>query len=280
MPNRYPDGHFYSPTVDFAEVERDSDRIWPAAPQVLGIDFDDDSHQRILTEHFPRFIRDYDYPEQLEDSPTLDAYYTGNSQFGWLDSRTLFVLLRTWQPRRLVEVGSGYSSLLIADVVRRFLDGRCQVTCIEPYPRPFLRNGIKGIERLIEARVQDVAISEFEQLESGDVLFIDSSHVSKTGSDVNHLLFNVLPRLRRGVRIHFHDIFLPHDYLREWVLTDGRSWNEQYLLQALLMYSTTFRPLFGSFYAFSKYPDLVRDALALPSGKSFGGGSFWIEKVA
>ena len=279
-PNRYPDGHFYSPTVDFDEVTRDAGRIWPEQPQALGIDFNDDSHRRVLTEYFPAFMPGYDYPDVVPDTAELETYYTQNSQFGWLDSRALFVLLRAWRPRRVIEVGSGYSSLLMADVNRRFLDGACEITCIEPFPRPFLERGIPGIHRLIRARGQDVPLEEFDRLEAGDVLFVDSSHVSKTGSDVNHLVFEVLPRLKRGVLIHFHDIFLPADYLKEWVLGDGRSWNEQYVLRALLMYSGAFRTIFGSYYAYSRFPELVRQALALPSGAAFGGGSYWIEKTA
>ena len=273
----HPDNHFYSPVVDPAEV--DVERTWPAEPQVLGIDFADASHEHILREVFPRFIADYDYPEQLDETPDLTRFYTRNSQFGWLDSRSLFVLLREWQPRRLIEVGSGFSTLLAADVNQRFLDGRTEISCIEPFPCEFLRNKIAGLDRLIERKVQDVPLTEFERLAAGDVLFIDSSHVAKTDSDVNFLYFEVLPRLARGVRVHIHDIFLPHDYLREWVIDDHRSWNEQYLLRALLMHSSAFRVVFGCRYAYHRYPHWVRAALALPGGQAFGGGSFWIERI-
>ena len=102
--------------------------------------------------------------------------------------------------------------------------------------------------------MQDVPLDLFNVLEAGDVLFIDSSHVSKTGSDVNYLFFEVLPRLKAGVKIHIHDIFLPNEYLKDWVLNDHRSWNEQYLLRALLMYSTAFRIVFGNSYAFTSMP--------------------------
>jgi SAM-dependent methyltransferase/predicted O-methyltransferase YrrM len=279
-PKRFPDGHFYSPTVDFGEVARDVAHIWPSAvPAVQGIDFDDARHRELLTVDFPAHMPSYDYPEVLEESASLTEFYTRNSQFSWLDSRLLFVLLRKLKPARIIEVGSGFSSLLIADINRRFLDGRCDVTCIEPYPRPFLKSGIPGIGRLIEARVQDVPLDTFSTLAAGDILFVDSSHVSKTGSDVNRIVFDVLPALAPGVLIHFHDIFLPHDYPKDWVLQDGRSWNEQYLLRALLMYSDAFRVMFGASYAFHRFPELVRDALSLPSGKAFGGASLWIEKI-
>ncbi len=278
-PPGFPPGHFYSPTVDLDEVAARAAEIWPAEPVVAGIDFNDAFHREVFAERFPAFIGDYDYPERLADDGALDAFYTQNTQFSWLDSRLLFVLMRAFAPRRIVEVGSGYSSLLMADVNRRFLGGACEITCIEPFPRPFLKKGIPGIARLIERKVQEVGLDEFARLESGDILFIDSSHVSKTGSDVNYLYFEVLPRLKRGVKIHIHDIFLPHDYLKDWVLGEGRSWNEQYVLRALLMYSTGFKVLFGANYAFHRFPGEVKAALALRSGAAFGGGSFWIERT-
>ena len=276
----FPPGHFYSPIVDTEALAKERARIWPADPQVAGIEFDDASHRHVLQDVLPRQLPAYDYPETLPDSDTLSSFYTRNSQFSWLDARALFALLREWRPRRIVEVGSGYSSLLMADVNRRFLGGDCEISCIEPYPRPFLQAGVPGIARLLVQRVQDVPLREFSRLEAGDVLFIDSSHVAKTGSDVNHLYFEVLPRLAPGVRIHVHDIFLPHDYPQDWAVTDNRSWNEQYLLRALLMYSKAFRVVFGCSYAFHRFPEEVRAALALPSAAAFGGGSFWMEKTA
>jgi predicted O-methyltransferase YrrM len=279
-PAAFADGHFYSPVVDVDEIGAQQAAIWPADPTILGIDFNPDSHRRILREAFPRFIREYDYPEVLEDTPELDRFYTRNSQFSWLDARALFVLLRAWRPRRIIEIGSGYSSLLMTDVNRRFLDGATHITCIEPYPRPFLRRSQAGIAHLIEQKVQDVPLGEFGRLGAGDVLFIDSSHVAKTGSDVNQICFEIIPRLAPGVRIHIHDIFLPHEYPVDWVLNDNRSWNEQYIVRALLMYTTAFKVLFGSAYAYHAFPDLVRDALALPGGAAFAGGSLWLEKCA
>jgi predicted O-methyltransferase YrrM len=275
----HPNGHFYSPVVDPAELTSRVDELWPDQPEVVGIDFNDAGHEYILGEVFSRHIGAYDYPEILPETPELTEFFTRNSQFSWLDSRALFVLLREWRPRRLIEIGSGFSSLLIADVNRRFLGNSLEVTCVEPYPRPFLHDGLPGISHLLQAKVQDVALDTFTALEAGDVLFIDSSHVAKTGSDVNYLYFEVLPRLRPGVRVHIHDIFVPHEYPKDWVLDENRSWNEQYLLRALLMHSTAFRVLFGSYYANFRFPDLVRRALAHPRGHAFGGGSFWIERL-
>jgi hypothetical protein len=276
----YEDGHFYSPVVDTADVAARQGEVWPACPQTLGIDWNDDHHKRVLTEWYPRHYARYDYPELLEDSANLTQFYTRNSQFSWMDSRTLFVFLLELKPKRMVEVGSGYSSLLTADVNRRFLDHALDFTCIEPYPRPFLSSGVPGITRLIVERVERAGMAPFEQLEAGDILFIDSSHVSKTGSDVNFLVFEVLPRLKPGVIIHIHDIPLPEDYSKHWVLAENRSWNELYLVRALLMYSTAFRVLFGCHYAFLNHVELMKAALAHPKGHALSGGSIWIERTA
>lgn len=275
--NRIPDGHFYSPVVDPEALRAQAVRLWETAQVIHGIDFNDASHARILAEDFPRFIADYDYPEHGPDDDAVTGYYTRNSQFSWLDSRALFVLLRAAPPRKIIEVGCGYSSLLMADVNRRFLSDQVQITHIEPYPRPFMATCL-GANRVIRQSVQNVSLDEYGALEAGDILFIDSSHVAKTGSDVNHLVFDVLPILKVGVRIHFHDIFLPEEYPREWVLGEARSWNEQYLLRAFLMDNPNYRVLFGSNYACCRHPHAVIAALNLPSGRGFGGGSFWIEK--
>ena len=274
-----PPGHFYSPLVDAQEIAADRERLWPTKPVIEGVDWNDDGHRRILTETFPRFLPLYDYPELLRDGPGLVDFYTRNPQFSWLDSRALFVLLHAWRPRRVIEIGSGYSSLLIADVNRRWFGSGIHVTCIEPYPRAFLRNRIEGISRLIEDKVQRVPIDEFASLGAGDILFIDSSHVAKTGSDVNRIYFDVLPALAPGVRIHVHDIFLPHEYPQSWVVDENRSWNEQYLVRALLMYTKGFRVEFGCAYAFHAFPELVIRALAHPKGHGYGGGSLWLTKI-
>lgn len=272
-------GHFYSPIVDREYIRAHEQHIWSTNDALLGVDVNDSSHVHILRTIFPRFIRDFDYPEQAKDSDALQGFYVNNSQFSWLDPRTLFVLFREWRPARVIEVGSGYSSLLMADVNRRFLNGACDITCIEPFPRPFLVRGVPGIARLLTTMVQDVPLSLFEQLNRGDVLFIDSSHVAKTGSDVNYLVFQVLPRLAPGVLIHVHDIFLPDEYPKDWVLGENRSWNEQYVIRALLMYTTGFRIVFGCNLAYRRHFEDLRRALNRPDGAVWGGGSLWLTRT-
>jgi hypothetical protein len=275
----FPAGHFYSPIVDTDELRARQSSVWPIATTILGIDFNDAYHRRVLGEYFPAYYGEFAYPLR-PDGGDLLTFHVENDQFSWLDCRALFVLLRAWRPKRFIEVGSGFSTLLTTDVNRRFLGGTMSITCIEPYPRDFLRSPALGIDRLLVAKVQDVEPATFAALDEGDVLFIDSSHVSKTGSDVNHLCFEVLPRLRPGVRIHFHDIFLPMEYPQPWVLDENRGWNEQYLVRALLMFSTHFKVLFGSSYAYCKHAEALREALKDPSGAYYGGGSLWLERNA
>jgi hypothetical protein len=270
----FPDGHFYSPVVDVADVAQRRTEIWPEGRcELPGIDFNHSAQLAFLEEKFPRFFCDYDYPHEGKGLAPHE-FFTNNGRFEWLDSRALFVMLREVTPKKIVEVGSGYSSLLMADVNRRFLEGRAELICIEPFPPEFLLRGVPGVSSILQRKVQDSGIS-FEDLEANDILFIDSSHVSKTGSDVNYLILNVLPRLAPGVMIHFHDIFLPRDYPWEWVVNQRRSWNEQYLVQAMLMFSHGFEVVFGSAYAAHCMPDAVRHALG---GRFYGGGSLWVRR--
>ena len=288
----FPDGHFYSPVVDINEAAADQERIWPPArepgplahlmktppfePTVQGIDWNSALHEELLREHFPRLIEGYDYAESSPDDEAVDRYHEGNSQFGHADARVLFCMLRLLTPKRIVEVGAGYSTLLIADVNDRFLGGTASITCVEPYPRPFLHRLERSQRiRLLQQRAQDVDAGVFDQLGRGDLLFIDSSHVSKTGSDVNRLFLDVLPRLKPGVVIHVHDIFFPDDYPKSWVLDEGFSWNEQYLLQALLTGNARFRTLYGGSVARAFH----RASLVNFFGRMVHGSSFWMEKL-
>jgi hypothetical protein len=272
---RFPDGHFYSPIVDIDAADAERQRLWPDDPPLpAGIDFDPAGHERFLLGDFARYVRDYDYPD---DDPGGDplTFYNNNPQYGVLDSRSLFVMLRALRPKKMVEVGSGYSSLLTADVNRRYLGGSLDFTCVEPHPPGFLRRPVPGISRVVESRVQDLGATDFG-LDRGDVLFIDSSHVAKLGSDVNYLYFEILPRLKPGVIVHIHDIFFPDDYSLEWVV-DGRSWNEQYVVRALLMDSPSFRVLFAGRYAYRRHRASLSKALG---GPVMDGCSLWLERTA
>jgi hypothetical protein len=274
----FPPGHFYSPELDHAALARERERVWGGQrlERIPGVDLALDRQRQLLL-RAADFAPDYDYPDDGADGAR--GFSDRNPFFSGLDSRVHFALLRLLQPRRMIEVGSGHSSLLTADVNERFLGGRMDVTCIDPAPqvplRPNLRT-IPGISTVIERRVEHVGLEPFLALQAGDLLFIDSSHVVKTGNDVVFLYLQVLPRLAAGVVVHMHDIFLPDEYPEQWVLREQRSWNEQYLVQALLVDSKGFRVLFGSHSA-SLF--LSADVIAT-FGQHVGGGSFWIQRTA
>jgi hypothetical protein len=270
----HPLGHFYSPVGDIDALATDRARLWPAEAACPGIDFDPAAQAQLLREVFPALLADFDYPQHAQDGGLTFPLH--NSQFSEADARALFALLRHWRPGRMVEVGSGFSTLLAVDVNRRFLDGAMRLTAIEPYPRDFL-HGLDGLAALRVERVQDTPAGVFAELERGDVLFIDSSHVLKTGSDLVHLLTRVLPVLAGGVRIHVHDVFLPDDYPPYWVIDENRSWNEQYALQAMLAGNPRYRVLYGTQYALTRLSGDAAIAFGTLAAQPYAGGSFWIE---
>jgi hypothetical protein len=259
------------------DARRRQTLLWPQHPVVAGLDFNEATQLAFLDGDLSKYVVDFDYPDHRPQHASDTAFFTSNGEFEWLDARVLFAMLRSLRPRRMIEIGSGYTSLLTADVNRRFLDGRLELTCIEPYPRDFLKLGVPGIRELIDKRVQDIHPNFFRSLNAGDILFVDSSHVSKTGSDVNYIIFEILPRLTRGVIVHFHDIFLPHDYPKDWVLDLGRSWNEQFLVRALLMQPSAYEIMFGA--AFAHYAFFEHMA-QLFGHTCPGGASLWLRKTA
>jgi Methyltransferase domain len=237
----------------------------------------------LLRNHFPKFRREY---EQWPTKPTGESgrFYLRKRPFGGTDALVAYCMFRHFQPRLIIEVGSGFSSLVAAEAIAKNKDSA--LICIEPFPREFLRAGFPGLRSLIEKQVQDIAVEFFSQLESGDILFIDSSHTVKIGGDVNYLFLEVLPRLKPGVIVHIHDIFLPFDYRRDWVMDELRFWTEQYLLQAFLTFNSEFEVLMANRYLAHRYledlkaafPNLQKLNVARPNSVAWGGGSFWMRR--
>ncbi len=188
------------------------------------------------------FTAEHPFTDRLDDG---GRYHYGNGFFDYADALLAYCTIRWAQPSRIVEVGSGHSSCLILDTVDRFVTRPVECTFIEPHPerlKQLLRPDDEKHVRLIERPLQDVDFSELPVLTDRDILFIDSTHVSKIDSDVNHLFFDVLPRLQPGVLIHIHDVFFPFEYRKDWVY-EGRAWNELYLLRAFLEYNSSFETL-------------------------------------
>ena len=267
-------GHFYSPVPDLEDLEHRRESIFrPGRVPLPGIDLEEERQLALLTDLAP-LAAEIDLPEHPTDGW---RYHWRNDGFGDADGITFASVLRHWRPSRYVEIGSGWTSALALDVNDRFLGGAMQLTFIDPYPERLLRI-LRPHDHLradIRAEpVQAVELPVFEGLQRGDVLFIDSTHVARTGGDVVHDVFEILPRLASGVRIHFHDVFYPFEYPQDWVFA-GRAWNEQYLIRALLSYNTRYRIALWPSMLATLHPGPLRDAL--PMAMPYGGGSLWLE---
>ena len=272
-----PAGHFYSPLPDLTFVERHSATLFDRRPtEIPGIEIHADDQLTLLA-HFGEYSAEVPFTD--EPSPGL-RYYFQNSYFSYGDAIVLYSMLHHRRPRRIVEVGSGFSSAVMLDTNDRYFSQQIDMMFIDPYPERLLSlltdDDLKRHELITDA-VQDVPLERFAQLRAGDLLFVDSSHVVKVGSDVVHLVTVVLPRLAAGVVIHFHDVFWPFEYPEEWI-RGGRAWNEIYLLKAFLQFNASFKVLF-----FNSYIATHHGAAAerhLPLFMKNPGGSLWIEKIA
>jgi predicted O-methyltransferase YrrM len=280
VPVRFPAGHYYSPLVDPAELllEPRHSQIWPAEPRATpGVDWREPEQIALCREVFARQER-LIFPDEAGDDAS--EFHAQNGQYPPLDAWLLEAMLRWLRPRRMIEIGSGFSSLLTARVNRELLGRSMHFTCIEPYPREFLTAGVDGISDLIVAKVQDVPLETFAGLGSGDVLFIDTSHTVKTGGDVTWIFHEIVPRLAPGVVVHVHDAFLPGDYPQAWVL-EGWGWNETYLLQSFLAFNSAFEILVGAQYMSLIRPDVVAEAFpSWPTAPDRGGAALWFRRRA
>ena len=147
----------------------------------------------------------------------------------------------------------------------------------EPYPVKTLRAGLPGLTRLVTKKIQDVPWAEFQKLQANDILFIDSTHVLKIGSDVQYEYLEILHRLNPGVLIHLHDIFWPAEYPRKWVMTEKRFWNEAYLAQAFLAFNDSFEILWAGSYLHLNYPDKLKAAFPSYDPAKVCHGSLWLQ---
>lgn len=262
--------HFYQPIPDTQSLP---ETVWSRPSKLVGIDMNDVMQLDLLRNEFPKFRCEY---ERFPTKPTgeQNQFHLGNELFDGVDALVAYCLVRYFQPRLIIEVGSGFSSLALGEAAAK--NGNSSVICIEPFPREFLRNGFPGLQKLIEKKVEDIDVKFFSQLDTGDMLFIDSSHTVKIGGDVNYLFLEVLPRLKPGVIVHVHDIFLPFDYRRDWVLHEFRFWAEQYLLQAFLMFNSEFEVLMANSYLHHCHQEDLK--AAFPYLSSWSGGSFWMRR--
>jgi hypothetical protein len=265
---------FNSPLPD---VEHLPSWVWDDAREPAGIDLRLAKAGALLTEVLRPYVAEFDPPRTPQPGR---RYYLENGMYERVDGESLYAIVRHFKPSRLIELGSGASSNVIAEArTANERDGSpLQHSIFDPFP--FTASPLGPVEAEVHRRrTEDVDPATFAELGAGDVLFVDTTHTVKTGGDVTRLILDVFPLLREGVLIHVHDIFMPYDYPRQWVIDRRRAWAEQYMLQAFLAFNDRYEVLFPAHALARREPDLVRSAI--PSfAAGAAPGAFWMRKIA
>lgn len=265
-----PFNHYESPYPDIREIHQKEKKLFDAEKEVLDIDFNTGRQLELLNQM--KRIEMPGWPAEKSAGGSY-RYYYNNLWFSKGCADALYYMMRILKPQNIIEVGSGYSTAAMLDINEKFMGHRVSIRSIEPNAER-LKSLVREADdiEILEKNLQEVPVTFFEKLRENDILFIDSSHVSKFNSDVNYILFEILPRLRSGIYIHFHDIFYPFIYPKKWVY-EGRAYNEAYMLRAFLMNSKKYSiQLFGSMLMHTnkeRIPDHLQEC---------GEGSLWIKK--
>lgn len=270
-----PPGHFYSPHPKLEDVEASFEKNLELYKNAPGIDLNIEQQLAM----FRNACTENPVGPWAAEKSNKHRYHYDNWFFRFGDANAVWHMARHFRPKRIIEIGSGYSTACWLDAIDQ-LELDTKVTCVEPYPERVYelcsQSDIEGRIRLERSPVQEIPLDIFGMLDAGDILFIDSTYVSKSGSDVNYLFFQVLPRLRLGVIVHIHDIFWPFEYPREWYL-EGRAWNECFVIRAFLQFNSAFRIL-----RFNSYLSLTHTEVLQSVDERFvsdAGGSLWLEKT-
>lgn len=264
--------HYYDPVVFPSDIRGDLG----LPRRISGLDLNEQGQLDL--------IRQFKYRDELLAIPMTSAapteYAYANGSFGSGNSELLYDMIRHFKPRRIVEIGSGYSTLMASLAIKKNLEegggAKCELTCVEPFEHPVLeRLGLK----VIRQKVEHCPAHLFTALDANDILFINSSHVIRPQGDVTHEYLHILGLLRPGVIVHVHDIFTPRDYPKEWVLDTRWLWNEQYLLEAFLCFNTAFEVICAANWLARNHMDKLGDACpVLCQEPTREPGSFWFRR--
>jgi hypothetical protein len=270
--------HYCEPVPD---VHHLPDRLWRERDDLVGIRMNDEEQMKLLDDFSSRFKAEYTaFPL---DRPVGDwPFYVHNGWFSAGDAEMLYCFVRHLRPRRIIEIGSGYSTLVTCSAITANKTDdpnyECNLISVEPYPRRELLNRCQHVSEEFQLPLQEVPLSVFNQLTSGDILFIDSSHVASCGSDVNHAFFRILPALPAGVFVHIHDIFIPFEYPESWIKDQKLFWNEQYLVRAFLTFNCRFEVVWAAHYMSRIHEQ--RFTTAIPSVRPKDHpASFWLRSI-
>jgi len=275
--------HFYSPIPDLADLEQR--KIWEKRSKLAGINFQPEQQLKLLLDLGKNYGSECGWPLYSTDNP-LD-FYTENGSFSFGCAAALHTIIREFKPRHFIEVGSGHSSKIISKAIEMNRKNKspqeAEYVIIDPYPGEIVSKQLSSVSRLINEKVENVDTKVFDVMEKDDILFIDSGHTVRTGSDVNFIILDVLPRLRPGVITHFHDISLPYEYPKVYFTNPKFRvfWTEAYLLQAFLACNRDFEILLAMNYIQTDHMDDFCKAFPkfVPANNWANSGSFWIRRL-
>jgi hypothetical protein len=267
---------YYSPVPDLARLPNG---IWERRSELEGLALDPRRAIEFVEDELAASIAELDLP--VEDPGVPGRFFLRNAAFEAVDAELLYAMIRAMRPARVIELGSGYTTLLINIACRRNAEAGLSTVheVFDPYPRPQILGGPPPEPtHITPISATEVPLETFGDLEPGDVLFVDTTHTVKLGSDVNFIILEVLPRLRAGVLVHFHDIFLPWEYPRTWFTEMRYFWAEQYLLQAFLAYNREFEVLVPAQALAREFPD--RLGRVIPSFvEGVSPASMWLRRT-
>ncbi len=272
--------HFYHPIPNLSQL---GDDFWDKEFSMKGVKINLSFQLELLLEFRDKFAMEFNaLPIHKSEVKETWEYFVQNGNFTSVDGEILYCFVRKFMPTRIIEIGSGYSTFLISKAIsvniERDKSYEINLTCVEPYPRDFFKTSIPFLSELIEKPIQEIDLALFKSLKENDILFIDSTHVFKYGSDVETEVFEILPTLEKGVIIHFHDIFWPKNYPEKWIKEHGWFWNEQHFLQAFLMFNDSFEIIWSS-SLIHKYNTIELADIIKSYSKIENPGSLWIRKI-
>lgn len=277
--------HYYSPVPDINDLIRRG--IFEKCSRLTGIDFRTGEQLEFLMQLGRAYGKECGWPLNPTNDPL--QFFLDNKGFSYGCAAALHCIIRHFKPRRIIEVGSGNSSLVISAALKRnaseSMKYEAKYTIIDPYPGPIIHNGqLYGLSELVKERVELTNIDQFDTLAQDDLLFIDSSHTVKIGSDVNYLILDVLPRLQPGVIVHFHDINLPYAPPKIYYTNPAFRvfWTEEYLLQAFLCGNNKFEILLAMCFLQNEFMDNFCEVFPCFDRATnwANSGSFWIRVKA
>lgn len=275
--------HFYSSIPELERIKEDVS--WESRiSDIAGINLNVNHQLKLLEFEFPKYVGEYNYSLDKPIVGDQNSFYFNNHMFANTDAEVYYCLIRHFKPQKVVEVGAGRSTQICCAAVEKNSKEdkiQAQIYAIEPYPNKKIIGTLeKKLERLIKSKVQDVEIDFFAKLGANDILFIDSSHVVKSAGDVNYLFLEVLPRLNLGVVVHVHDIRIPYEVPKLFILERSWFFTEQYLLQAFLIGNKDFEVIWGTYLMTKMFPEKISSTFRSSNGGKYAGGSFWIRRRA